>query len=363
MKLTVAGCLDRQKRLRQVLEKRGLKGAIISRRDHVYYFTGFQSLRFFAGAALIETEGSCTLVGADFGSDKYAADELIEYPGAFYSTMHSEQFEAVADKLRPFVANKSCLGVDLGGGIACVAALAGNDAVDITRDIYRLRKAKHEDELHALQAAISLTEAMYDSAKNSVRPGVDEVDVLAELRATITRAAGEDLEFIGNDFQANAMGGLARRRLMEAGELYILDAGVCLHGYYADNCRTISVDRSPTDVQMKVWERIDGVFSELESAVQPGVLAGDLFTIANNHFDGHGFSGMVHHLSHGVGMSPHETPEINPEYEAVFEVGDVFTMEPGLYSPELKAGIRLEENYYLSKSGLQKLTKYSRNLC
>ena len=105
------------------------------------------------------------------------------------------------------------------------------------------------------------------------------------------------------------------------------------------------------------------MFSELESAVQPGVLAGDLFTIANNHFDGHGFSGMVHHLGHGVGMSPHETPEINPEYEAVFEVGDVFTMEPGLYSPELKAGIRLEENYYLSKSGLLKLTKYSRNLC
>lgn len=362
MKLTNAGCRERQERLRQILERRGLDGAIISRREHIYYFTGFLHKRFNAAAVLIETGGGSALVGADMGADEYAVDEVVEYPGAFYSTMHSRQFEAVAERMQPLIDEGVRLGADLGGGIGCISALAGEDVADVTRDIYQLRKLKHPDELDCLCAAIRLTEIMYDTAKEFVRPGVDEVDVLAELRAAVTRSADEDLEFIGNDFRANDMGGLARRRRMEAGELYILDAGVCLHGYYSDNCRTFAVDRFPTDAQCKAWERIDSVFADLEDVVRPGLPTSDLFAVANDRFDGDGFSGMVHHLGHGVGLCPHETPELNPEYEAVFEVGDVFTMEPGLYAPELKAGIRLEENYHLTEVGLEKLTIYPRDL-
>ena len=59
--------------------------------------------------------------------------------------------------------------------------------------------------------------------------------------------AGEPLTALGNDYQCNQRGGPPRNRDAQAGELFILDLGPAYRGYYADNCRTFSVDRSPTE--------------------------------------------------------------------------------------------------------------------
>lgn len=361
MKLTKAGCRARQQRLVEVLAEKKLDGAILSRREHVNYFTGFLHGRFHAAAAFVKADGRLILVGAGV-PEEVAADEIIPYEGGYLATMHSRQFETVAEKLGPVVPKNARIGADLGGGIACLAALGGTGVADLTRQVYRLRKRKHADEVDAIRAAIGIAEVMYAAAKQAIHPGADEVEVFAQLRAEATEAAGEDLEYFGNDFRANALGGLPRRRRMEAGELYILDAGPLLHGYFADNCRTFAVDRSPTTAQMRAWEHIDSLFPQLEAAIRPGMKAVEVFKLADEHFKEKGYKGMIHHLGHGMGMCPHETPELNPNYDAVFEAGDVFTMEPGVYTDELKAGIRLEENYLLTERGVEKLTTFPRSL-
>ena len=63
-------------------------------------------------------------------------------------------------------------------------------------------------------------------------------------------------------------------------------------------------------------------------------------------------------LGHGFGLFPHETPHLNPRWDDAFEEGDVFAAEPGLYGPELKAGIRLEQNYRLTADGVERLTSF-----
>ena len=152
-------------------------------------------------------------------------------------------------------------------------------------------------------------------------------------------------------------------RAMNAGELYILDAGPSLHGYHADNCRTFAVDGEPTAAQTAAWECIDAVFAALEAEIRPGRPAVEVYQIADAYFKQEGYAGMSHHLGHGIGLRPHEPPELNPEYDAVFGVGDVFTVEPGLYNDELRAGIRLEENYLVTETGVERLTSYPRALC
>jgi len=362
MKLTWDGCRQRQQRLAAVLEERDLDGAVISRREHVNYFTGFLHHRYHAAAAYVSRGGQVTLVADGAEAGAVAADEVVPYAAARLATLHSAQFEEVAAKLAPAVPQGARLGADLGGGIACVAALAGPDAADLTREVYRLRKYKLADEVEAIRHCIAVTEAMYRAAREVIAPGADEVEVFAHLRAAGTEAAGFDLEHFGNDFRANDLGGLPRRRPMAAGELYILDSGPSVDGYFADNCRTFAVDGSPTEAQVRAWERLDGLFPEIEAAVRPGVKAAEVFALAHQRLSGDGFDGLIHHLGHGMGMAPHEAPELNPEYDAVFEVGDVFTMEPGLYAAELRAGIRLEENYLLTADGLEKLTSYPRAL-
>ena len=361
MKLTVEGCRERQKRLLSVLEKRGLSGAIISRRNSILYLTGFLHNRHHAAGAYLHCDGKMTLV-CENEPDPVAVDEVIPYDPAYLSTMHSRQFEAVAEKLAQVVPAGANLGADLGGGIGCISRLGGPDVEDLTPELLRLRKRKSPDELAAIRAAIEVSEVMYAAAREAVRPDADELDVFIAIRSVAVSHSGEDLENFGNDFRSNDMGGFPRRRRMEAGELYILDAGPSLHGYFADNCRTFSVGRSPSAPQRDAWDIIDSLFPVLEAAIKPGIPASDVFAIADRHLSAGGFEGLVHHLGHGIGLAPHETPELNPNYHAVFEVGDVFTMEPGLYGLALKAGIRLEENYVLEENGLRKLTSFPRVL-
>jgi Xaa-Pro aminopeptidase len=73
-----------------------------------------------------------------------------------------------------------------------------------------------------------------------------------------------------------------------------------------------------------------------------------------------GFNGwrFFHHLGHGTGLSPHEAPRLNPHWDDVFQSGDLFTVEPGLYHEELRGGVRLEQNYWLTAEGLTRLSSF-----
>jgi Xaa-Pro dipeptidase len=74
------------------------------------------------------------------------------------------------------------------------------------------------------------------------------------------------------------------------------------------------------------------------------------------HLPGNG--SFSHHLGHGIGLFPHEGPHLNPNWDDTFEVGDVFTAEPGLYTPELRAGIRLEQDYLVTENGVELLSDF-----
>ena len=73
-------------------------------------------------------------------------------------------------------------------------------------------------------------------------------------------------------------------------------------------------------------------------------------------------TGMAHHLGHGVGLSPHEFPHLNPKWDDVLLEGEVFTAEPGIYAKELRGGIRIENQYLVTKDGVRNLTKFSTEL-
>ena len=65
-----------------------------------------------------------------------------------------------------------------------------------------------------------------------------------------------------------------------------------------------------------------------------------------------------HHLGHGIGLFPHEAPHLNPHWDDTFAIGDVFTAEPGLYDPKLRAGMRIENDYVVTDDGVECLTHF-----
>lgn len=367
--LDVDCCRERQRALLGVLERLKADRAVIARPEHVQYLTGFRPHRLMCAALSLDSNGHCLLVSPNCPPDAAAADAVVTFPAQYHATLRQEQALAAAETLgkalgerqvaRRLAVEYRCFGSHLRQ--ATIGA-ADVELVDIEPELWRLRRRKYPDELRMIARAEACTEAMYARAREIIRPGISELDVFCELHAAAVAAAGEPLTDLGNDFQCNSPGGPPRPRAAQVGELFIIDLGPAYRGYYADNCRTFAVGGRASDEQLKAWERIVAVLDMIERTVRPGVKCRSVFEQAQQMLDCYCPKSFCHHLGHGFGLFPHEAPHLNPHWDDTFEEDEVFTAEPGLYKPELRAGIRLEQNYRVTATGVERLNSFPLDL-
>jgi Xaa-Pro dipeptidase len=97
-----------------------------------------------------------------------------------------------------------------------------------------------------------------------------------------------------------------------------------------------------------------------ESLVKPGVPARSVYSVIKEFLDASPLSekSFWHHVGHGLGHRGHEAPRIIPGSDDLFEEGDVFTLEPGIYTKALQGAIRLEDNYALRPDGPEDLFSF-----
>ena len=360
-------CLDRQKRIRSLLERRSLDRAVFVSRENIQYLTGFRPHRLMQAAVCIDTDGECTLAAPNQEPSNATFDRCVTFEAQWCATLRQEQLQLALTVLSGVCSASSTSRVGIEGslgGLHLDALVPGrNDALaDVEADLWSLRRRKDPDELLMIQRAIDCTEAMYNRAREIIEPGITELVVYNQLHAAAVEIAGEPLTALGNDFQCCSPGGPPRDRIAEDGELFILDLGPAYRGYYADNCRTIAVNGRPTDQQQRAWQAIVDVLTMVEQTVKPGVSCGELFQRAQTMLDAFQPGAFPHHLGHGFGLYPHEAPHLNSHWDDVFEEGDCFTAEPGLYTDALKAGIRLEQNYRVTVDGAERLTNFTLDL-
>jgi Xaa-Pro aminopeptidase len=358
-------CRKRQDQVRGVLQDRSLNRAIFVSHENVQYLTGFRPHRLMQAAVMIDA-GELILAAPNSEPERAAADRVVTFEAQWCATLRQEQAEQSLKTLADAVgkSRSSQTGIEFSRCGPHVRKLIDDEGspVDIDPDAWKLRRRKAPDELAMIHRAVECTEAMYARAREIIEPGITELEVFNQLHAAAVSTAGEQLTAIGNDYQCNSPGGPPRTRAAQDGELFILDLGPAYRGYYADNCRTIAVNRKPTDQQQKAAEAIVGVLDMVENTVRPGVSAREVYLTAKTMLDDFESNAFFHHLGHGFGLFPHEAPHLNPNWDDVFAEGDTFTAEPGLYTDELKAGIRLEQNYVVTADGVERLTNFTLDL-
>ena len=360
-------CRQRQQRICQLLPRLGADRALFLSPENIQYVTGFRPHRLMQAAASLDSDGTCVLAAPNSEPENTATDRIVTFEAQWHCTLRQEQnvsaLTALADALTPRQTSRTAIEFSVCGPHArSITGDNPNSIVDLDAELWRLRRRKDPDELAMIRRAIDCTAAMYQRARDIIEPGITELEVFNQLHAAAVEVAAEPLTALGNDFQCNSPGGPPRDRAAQNGELFILDLGPAYRGYYADNCRTISVNRQPTDEQLSALQAITAVLDHVETTVRPGVSARKLFEEAQAMLDDHAEGAFFHHLGHGFGLFPHEAPHLNPNWDDTFEEGDTFTAEPGLYTPELKAGIRLEQNYLVTADGIERLTDFPLSL-
>ncbi len=354
-------CLARQKRF-LTIQGANFDAAVIGSQKNVYYLTGYWTTWTHQSALVLFADGHSVLYTPDSPAKSVAADEVRSFEASWLSTMRQEQAMAVAAQLVEVLHDGGAkrIGVDTSEVAAQLLLANLFKACPVDTQLYQQRRVKDADELALMQKAIGASEAMYAHAKRIIEPGVEELHVFNEVQAAANNFLEEPMKSLfGNDFVCGAGGGPPRaHRKAHPGELYVLDLGPCYRGYFADNCRTFSVDRNPTDDQLKALQAVVGALGVVEKLARPGAKCLDIFNAVDEHLLQTVGRKQVHHLGHGIGLSPHEFPHLNPKWNDTLLEGEVFTAEPGVYGPELRGGIRIENQYLVTQSGVKNLLNF-----
>ncbi|TWT87569.1 putative peptidase [Pseudobythopirellula maris] len=361
IEIDLQACRDRQQRLVAEMQRLSCDLCVLTRMESVQWLTGARVGPLFSPTASIDLDGRVTLVLPGRKVDTpAAADQVVGYEEKRLSTMcdANEQVQASLDALfSHFVGAPEKIGCEFTSAPMKLSSVGSGEWLDIDALMFRLRRKKDAYELALMARANEANRAMYERAREIIEPGLSELDLYSELHRVAVAELGETLTYFGQDFRANARGGAPRNRKAQAGELWILDLGVGLRGYHTDNARTIAVSE-PTDEQQQAWDEIAAVFPMIEQRVKPGVSCREVFDESKQMLAPAEPWLFNHHLGHGVGLAPHEGPHLNPNWDDTFEPGDYFTAEPGLYHEDLKHGIRLEQNYVVTETGVELLTDW-----
>ena len=358
--LNPGSCRERRELLADYLAGQNLDAALITHRHYVHALTGYwHSTDLTAVAVVVEKDGSSALCVPGETIDVAGIDQCLSYAPQKLCTLIENIAGEMQQALQPLLAKFKRIGTD-----NSAAPWQTPDAgwIDISRDYQYLRRRKFPDEIDALRHCLRGSDAAYAEARRILEPGLNEIDLFAAMHAAATRAVGEALSGWGQDFQCGSPGGPPRHRPAQAGELAVLDIGVGARGYRTDLCRSFSVDGKPSDAQLAAHARCCEALARVEKQLRPGLRCQDLFSEIEGFLDGWEGAEFKHHLGHGIGLDAHEVPRLNPNWDDTLAAGDVIAVEPGLYRDDLRAGIRLEQNFLITDTGCERLSQFPLDL-
>ena len=219
--------------------------------------------------------------------------------------------------------------------------------------VLKLRRRKEADEVEEIRASLRLCETAYDAAREVLQPGETEIGVYLAMNAAIVQAHGAPVTFPG-DFACGERsirgGGPPTNRVLAEGDLFPLDLFPAPALYFGDTCRTFCIGE-PKKTQADSWKLACDALALGESLIKPGAAGQDIYRSIEEFLDDDPITekSFWHHAGHGIGLHGQEAPRIIQYTDDVLTPGDVFTLEPGVYTKANQGGIRIENNYLVTE--------------
>jgi Xaa-Pro aminopeptidase len=265
------------------------------------------------------------------------------------------------------------------------------EGIELTPDretFTRRRRVKSQAELEGIRRAQRACEAAMDAARELFRAAEQtesglEVDGKPLTSEWVKRRIGEvftehDMladEFIVAHGPQSAVGHEMGSGQIQANEPIVIDLWPRDRetNCFADMTRTYVVGEPP-EALVEFQRLVRRALEDAVAAIRPGVPGREVFVGTCEFFQQHGYrtpmskepgevleDGFIHGLGHGVGLEVHEEPGMGMASRDPLEVGDVVTVEPGLYNPGF-GGCRLEDLVLVTENGAENLTNYPYDL-
>jgi Xaa-Pro aminopeptidase len=240
---------------------------------------------------------------------------------------------------------------------------------DFRSILTRLRMVKSPGEIALIRKATEASIEAHLAALQAVRVGAWEYEVAARMVYEFERLGCEWPGYppiVGSGFYSTVLHYDQNSKQMVEGDVVVMDVAGAYGGYSSDITRTLPVSGRFTPRQRELYEVVLGAQNAALAAAKPGALLGrrgpqGLHEIAYEYINTHGkdLHGQplgqyfIHGLSHPVGLNVHDPFD----YNQPLQPGMVVTLEPGIYLPEEKIGVRIEDLILITKDGCELLTR------
>ena len=358
--LTAEGCRQRRQRLWQRLDPKPERDhLLLADPVHLMYLANFQIDPFSLGSGqrgylLLREDGHAKLL-YDNRLPKSVEKAHVEerrvitwYDGQ--SPAHGPRQLALLDTVSP-----------THGSLRVHDRLGDPYAPTLTNTLAAMRRQKDADEIALLRRCMRATEAGHAWAWAYVKPGMTELDVYCGINTACIQAAGQAVVVYG-DFAVSPgperRGGPPTKRVLEPGDMLILDFSVVIGGYRSDFTNTLVVGKEATAGQRHLHGLCLKALTAGEKELRAGTACLTVYQAVRSIFEQAGVAdAFPHHAGHGLGLTHPEAPYIVRNATETLLAGDVVTLEPGLYIAGI-GGIRIEHNYLVKDSGFERLSNH-----
>jgi Xaa-Pro aminopeptidase len=351
----------RLRRIRDRLHDERLDGLLVSHLSNIRYLTGFTG----SSALLLVEPGVATLF-TDFRYEIQAREEIGS--SVALAITNDGLFDELALRLseeppgRRIGFEPAVITVrdrqELGARCGTVVWDAAGAPVE------ELRAVKDPWELGRIGAAVGLAEHVLSDIVSEIHLGRTEIEIAAELEYRLRRAGSGPLPFepiVAFGPRSALPHAQPGDRALGAGDLVLLDFGATVDGYCSDLTRVLVVGPAES-WQRELHAAVEEACGRAIAAVSAGVSASTVDAAAREFLAELGLADRFgHSTGHGLGLEVHELPRLHRMDDRVLAVGNVVTIEPGVYLPG-RGGIRLEQDVVVEADGCRVLGKTSTGL-
>jgi Xaa-Pro aminopeptidase len=231
-----------------------------------------------------------------------------------------------------------------------------------------LRAIKDAEEIELLRKAAQAADRTVTKVAGGRLVGRTEADIAREVRERLLDEGHDEAAFwiVGSGPNSASPHHEPGERVVQAGEPLLLDIGGRVEGYGSDITRTFWVtgdgDGGPTDEFRGLYDILQTAQETSTSAARAGVPAQDVDAAGRKVIDDGGFGpNFIHRTGHGIGLEGHEDPYIVAGNDRPLEVGNAFSIEPGIYI-DGRYGARIEDIVVCTADGPESLNRASRDL-
>jgi Xaa-Pro dipeptidase len=383
--IPAAELLDRRERLLEHVRELRLTGYALFGDDYIRYFTGFNFLATERPVAVVgNSSGDVAVFVPEFEVERVRAEtafELVESYPEYPGTDHPLQI--LAGVLRdlgvtgPAAADQDGYPGILGYQGPALSEATGHSA-PLAPFIESLIVRKSDAEVALIRESARWCEHAHRLLQQYTRPGATEAEASLRAGHEATLAMLEALDGSYGGQQASSDGvsagyrgqiglrsawahAVAHNIEFEQGDVLVTETSAPVWGYNAELERALIIG-APTAEMRRLFGHTVAAQQVAFDALRPGTTCADVDRAVLAYFEANDLLPYWRqHVGHAIGLRNHEAPFLDVGDRTVVEPGMVFTIEPGLYSPEV-GGFRHSDTVLVTPDGIDVLTSYPRDI-